>query len=94
MSTFPSLSGIQLIKALRRLGFEIIRIKGSHHFLRHPDGRCTVVPVHRGESIGRGLLAQILRDCELTRRELNPDIVFKEYYKHGSTEHAGGTLRR
>ena len=29
-----------------------------------------------------------------TLRELNPDIVFKEYYKHGSTEHAGGTLRR
>jgi predicted RNA binding protein YcfA (HicA-like mRNA interferase family) len=70
MSTFPSLNGIQLIKALRRLGFEIIRIKGSHHFLRHPDGRCTVVPVHRGESIGRGLLAQILRDCELTREEI------------------------
>jgi len=74
MSTFPSLNGIQLIKALRRLGFEIIRIKGSHHFLRHPDGRCTVVPVHRGESIGRGLLAQILRDCELTREELQNEI--------------------
>ena len=74
MSTFPSLNGIQLIKALRRLGFELIRIKGSHHFLRHPDGRCTVVPVHRGESIGRGLLAQILRDCEITREELQNEI--------------------
>ena len=70
MSTFPAISGLQLIKALRRLGFELIRIKGSHHFLRHPDGRCTVVPVHRGEMIGRGLLAQILRDCEITREEL------------------------
>ncbi|MEI8174123.1 MAG: type II toxin-antitoxin system HicA family toxin, partial [Deltaproteobacteria bacterium] len=49
MSTFPAFSGPQLIKALRRLGFELIRVKGSHHFLRHPDGRCTVVPVHRGE---------------------------------------------
>ena len=74
MSSFPSLNGIQLIKALRRLGFEIIRIKGSHHFLRHPDGRCTVVPVHRGESVGRGLLAQILRDCELTREEIQNEI--------------------
>ncbi|MEI7437395.1 MAG: type II toxin-antitoxin system HicA family toxin [bacterium] len=74
MSTFPSLNGIQLIKALRRLGFEIIRIKGSHHFLRHPDGRCTVVTVHRGESVGRGLLAQILRDCELTREEIQNEI--------------------
>ena len=52
------------------MGFEVIRVKGSHHFLRHPDGRCTVVPVHRGEAIGRGLLAQILHDCEITRKDL------------------------
>ena len=70
MSSFPAVSGAQLIKALRRLGFHVIRIKGSHHFLRHPDGRCTVVPVHRGEKIGRGLLAQILRDCEISRQQL------------------------
>ncbi|MEI8079751.1 MAG: type II toxin-antitoxin system HicA family toxin [bacterium] len=74
MSTFPTLSGIQLIKALRHFGFELIRVKGSHHFLRHAGGRCTVVPVHRGETIGRGLLAQILRDCEITREELQKEI--------------------
>ncbi|OGV58146.1 MAG: hypothetical protein A2283_21300 [Lentisphaerae bacterium RIFOXYA12_FULL_48_11] len=74
MSTFPAINGIQLIKALRRFGFDLIRIKGSHHFLRHPDGRCTVVPVHRGETIGRGLLAQILRDCEITREDLQKEI--------------------
>lgn len=70
MSDFPSLSGERLIKALRKQGFAVIRIKGSHHFLRHTDGRCTVVPVHRGETVGPGLLAQILRDCDLTREEL------------------------
>jgi len=74
MSTFPTIKGNQLIKALRRFGFNVIRIKGSHHFLQHPDGRCTVVPVHRGESIGCGLLAQILRDCEITREELLKEI--------------------
>jgi predicted RNA binding protein YcfA (HicA-like mRNA interferase family) len=70
MSRFPAVTAIALIKALGRLGFEVVRTKGSHHFLRHPDGRCTVVPVHRGETIGRGLLAHILRDCEITRKEL------------------------
>ena len=70
MSTFPAIKGNQLIKAMQRHGFEVIRIKGSHHFLQHPDGRVTVVPVHRGETIGRGLLAQILRDCEMSRDEL------------------------
>lgn len=70
MSTFPAVSGTQLLRALGRMGFQVIRIKGSHHFLRHHDGRCTVAPVHRGEAIGPGLLAQILRDCEITRADL------------------------
>jgi predicted RNA binding protein YcfA (HicA-like mRNA interferase family) len=70
MSIHPALTGRELVKVLSRHGFEVIRTKGSHHFLRHSDGRCTVVPVHRGETIGRGLLAQILRDCELSRDDL------------------------
>lgn len=74
MSVFPSVTGNRLIRALHAFGFEVIRIKGSHHFLQHSDGRCTVVPVHRGEHIGRGLLAQILRDCELTRAELQAKL--------------------
>jgi predicted RNA binding protein YcfA (HicA-like mRNA interferase family) len=56
--------------ALRRIGFEVLRTKGSHHFMRHPDGRTTVVPVHSGETLGPGLLSKILRDTEQTRDEL------------------------
>ncbi len=74
MTTFPSITGSSLIRALRKFGFEVIRKKGSHHFLRHKDGRCTVVPTHRGETIGRGLLAQILRDCEITKDELQKKL--------------------
>ncbi len=70
MSELPALKGSRLIKALKKGGFEVIRTKGSHHFLKHPDGRTTVVPVHRGETIGPGLLGKILRDCEITRQEL------------------------
>jgi predicted RNA binding protein YcfA (HicA-like mRNA interferase family) len=70
MSTFPSITGSRLIKALRKCGFEVLRIKGSHHFLQHPDGRCTVVPVHQGEAIGRGLTAKIMKDCDLSRADL------------------------
>ena len=67
MTKLPSLTGRQVVRALRKAGFDVIRVKGSHHFLRHADGRTTVVPVHRGETIGPGLLSKILRDCELTR---------------------------
>jgi predicted RNA binding protein YcfA (HicA-like mRNA interferase family) len=70
MSDFPAISGVQLIKALKKFGFKVARIKGSHHFLQHLDGRCTVIPVHRGETVGRGLLAQIMRDCEISREEM------------------------
>ena len=74
MTTFPAIGGSRLIKALRKFGFEVIRVKGSHHFLQHEDGRCTVVPLHRGETIGRGLLAQILRDCDLKREDLQKKL--------------------
>jgi predicted RNA binding protein YcfA (HicA-like mRNA interferase family) len=67
MAKFPRLSGQKVIAALNKVGFEVLRIKGSHHFLKHPDGRSTVVPVHRGEIIGPGLMLKILRDCELER---------------------------
>jgi predicted RNA binding protein YcfA (HicA-like mRNA interferase family) len=58
------------VAALGRAGFVVARIKGSHHFLRHADGRVTVVPVHSGETIGPGLLSRILRDTKLDRDAL------------------------
>ena len=70
MSKLPSLTGKELLAILSKAGFQVLRIKGSHHFLRHADGRSTVVPIHAGESIGPGLLLRILRDCDLTREQL------------------------
>ena len=63
-------SGKELIRGLLKAGFLVIRVKGSHHRLRHPDGRVTTVPVHAGETIGPGLLGQILDDCDLTHDQL------------------------
>ena len=69
MAKLARLTGQQVIIALKKTGFEVLRVKGSHHFVSHPDGRRTVVPVHRGEVIGPGLMLKILRDCELERDE-------------------------
>jgi predicted RNA binding protein YcfA (HicA-like mRNA interferase family) len=69
MSRLRRLRGKQVLAALRQAGFEVVRIRGSHHFLRHPDGRSTVVPVHSTEHIGPGLMSKILADCEMTRAE-------------------------
>jgi len=67
----PSLTGEQLVTILRHVGFEIIRVRGSHCRLSHPDGRKTTVPIHPGETIGRGLLAKIMRDSGLSPEDLH-----------------------
>lgn len=63
----PSLTGPEVIRALENAGFEVIRIRSSHHSLRHSDGRSTLVPVHSGDTIGPGLLSKILKDCGLSK---------------------------
>jgi predicted RNA binding protein YcfA (HicA-like mRNA interferase family) len=59
----------KIIKLLSRLGFKIVRKRGSHVVLKHPDGRLTVVPVHAGEEIGKGLLLEIIKDAKLSKEE-------------------------
>lgn len=70
MTKLPALTGKEVVSALEKAGFSVVRVRGSHHLLRHTDGRTTTVPVHAGETIGPGLLGKILRDCELTRDDL------------------------
>ena len=70
MSRNPRLTGAELTATLGRAGFVVARVRGSHHFLRHADGRRTVVPVHSVETIGPGLFSKILRDCQMTGEEL------------------------
>ena len=74
MRRLPGLTGKQLIAVRKRLGFDEVRVRGSHRYLRHPDGRSTVVPVHAGEMIGPGLLSKILRDAELTKEQLSAHL--------------------
>jgi len=66
----PILPSKEIIRILERLGFKNTRkSKGSHFRYTHPDGRKTTVPVHKGKTIGRGLLRKILRDIELSPEE-------------------------
>ena len=70
MSKLPSLTGKEIVSLLKKAGFIVERQRGSHVFLKHEDGRATVVPVHSGETIGPGLLSKILRDVEMTKQDL------------------------
>jgi len=62
MPNLPILSGKELISLLQKLGFDIIRIKGSHYRLKHNDGRVTTVPLHGNRDLPKGLLDSIIKD--------------------------------
>ena len=67
----PLLRPDELIRALERLGFRRTdKRRGSHRRYAHPDGRKTTVPVHKGRTIGRGLLRKILKDVGIEAEEL------------------------
>lgn len=66
---FKPLEARKVIKTLTKIGFAVVRRKGSHVILKHQDGRLIVVPEHKGEEIGEGLLKKIIADPKLTREE-------------------------
>ena len=70
MSRLPTVTGADLVRALERAGFAVARRRGSHVFVKHPDGRATVVPVHRCETLGPGMLHKIARDIDISREQL------------------------
>lgn len=69
MSTIPVLRPLEVIKILHLLGFTEIRQRGSHKQFRHPDGRVTTVPFHKGRDISPTLLRKIAADIDLTIEE-------------------------
>lgn len=74
MTRLPIIGFRTMNAVLMRLGFEVVRQKGSHVFYRHPDGRTTTVPNHPGRDLARPLVREILREIELTPEELVDEL--------------------
>lgn len=66
MSKISPIKPDELIRVLEKLGFEKIRQSGSHAIFKHPEGRWTTVPVHKGKDVAKGTLRKILKDAEIT----------------------------
>ncbi len=60
MPKLPIVSGSEVIRALQRLGFIVIRQRGSHVILRRGSQGC-VVPDHR--EVKTGTLAGLLKQA-------------------------------
>jgi predicted RNA binding protein YcfA (HicA-like mRNA interferase family) len=70
-SNIPAVTGAQVVKALQRAGFTVVRINGSHHMMRHRDGRGAVIPVHGSKDLLPGLMRSILRTVRMTLDEFH-----------------------
>lgn len=71
MSDLPRISGRELVKALKKIGYEQDRQRGSHIILRQTDSphRRVTVPDHK--EVAKGTLRAIIREVGLTVDEFN-----------------------
>jgi predicted RNA binding protein YcfA (HicA-like mRNA interferase family) len=63
MSRIPALRANEIVRALRRLGFEVVRQRGSHIRLKHPDGRFASVPDHGTRELRREFILDLLKQA-------------------------------
>jgi len=66
MPSLPRVSGAELIRALERLGFAVVRQRGSHVVLRRDAVGC-VVPNHR--ELKTGTLAGVLKQAGVSAEQ-------------------------
>jgi predicted RNA binding protein YcfA (HicA-like mRNA interferase family) len=62
----PIVSGMECIKALGKIGYVVVRQKGSHMRLKEKNGKLPPITVLDHKEIRLGLLRKILNDVGLT----------------------------
>jgi predicted RNA binding protein YcfA (HicA-like mRNA interferase family) len=84
VSSVPSLSYVKIIAALQRLGFVVVRQKGSHIRLqKHLAGGDTVkitVPAHK--PVLRSTLGHILKQAKVTLDDFLKVVLFPKVWEH------------
>jgi predicted RNA binding protein YcfA (HicA-like mRNA interferase family) len=67
MSRLPRITGKDALAALLRAGMVESHIRGSHHYLKWPNGSSLVtVPVHSGKTLRIGTLNNILNQAGIS----------------------------
>ena len=71
MSKLPLISGDKAVKCFERLGYEVVRQRGSHIRLHHNfDKSKHPLTIPRHKVLGKGLLRKLIRDAEITPEDL------------------------
>jgi predicted RNA binding protein YcfA (HicA-like mRNA interferase family) len=66
MPKLPRMSGAEAVKVLERLGFTVVRQRGSHVVLRRGASGC-VVPLHK--ELKAGTLSGVIKQGGVSRDE-------------------------
>ena len=66
MSKLPSVSGLEVVKALSKNGYEVDHQTGSHIILRQKESPHRRITVPNHKEIAKGTLRAIVRQCGLT----------------------------
>jgi len=70
MDKLPVLSGREVVRRLKKVGFVLVRRKGSHMILRREMSPTMTVTVPDHGKLKRGTLKNILRQIGLTVEEI------------------------
>ncbi len=63
----PRTTGVKVVRALKKAGFEVVGVRGSHHYLHHAMRDVIVtVPVHSGKTLAPKTLQTILFQAGIT----------------------------
>jgi predicted RNA binding protein YcfA (HicA-like mRNA interferase family) len=75
VAKLPRPTGKELIRLLEQHGYQVVRVRGSHHFLEAGAQR-TCIPVHGHGVLKIGTLRSILRDIGWSPAE------FEQRFRH------------
>ena len=70
MPKLPVISGKQAIKSFEKIGYQVVRQRGSHVRMRHKSDsnkQPLTIPLHK--TLSKGLIRKLVRDAELLLEE-------------------------
>ena len=71
MPKLPVISGIKIVKALSKIGFEHIRTSGSHMILtKKNNSKKITIPIPNHKELAKGTLKSIMKQAEINLEEL------------------------
>ncbi len=69
MASTSNITGRELIKFVKSIGYRLSRQKGNHRIFIHDYNKTLTIPVYKKKMVKIGLLGGILRDIGISKTE-------------------------